>query len=88
MSILRFESSLGSQGASSLNIVMYHETKQFFLLQNKQGIRNSFNVHSKGHIKSIVLWVTLLSNASLELSLQGGTKPTLLCTHTSLHWKI
>lgn len=88
MSILRFESSLGSQEASSLNIVMYHETKQLFLLQNNQGIRNSFCVHNKGHMKSIVFWVTLLSSTSLELSLQGGTKPTLLCAYTLLHWKI
>lgn len=86
MSILRFESSLGSQGANSLNIAMYHETKQFFLLQNNQGIRNSFCMHNKGHIKRIVFWVTLLSNTSLELSLQGGTKPTLL--YTLLHWKV
>lgn len=72
MSILRFKSFLGSQGANSLNTVMHHETKQFFLLQNNQEIRNSLRVHNKGHIKRIVLWVTLLSNSSLELSLQGG----------------
>lgn len=79
MSILRFESSLNSQGASSLNIVMYHETKQFFLLQNNQRIRNSFCVRYEGHVKSTVVWVALLSNPPLELSLQGSTKPALLC---------
>lgn len=62
MSILRFESSLDSQGASSLNIVMYHETKQFFLLQNNQRIGNLFCVRYEGHMKSTVIWVTLLSN--------------------------
>lgn len=85
MSISRVESSLGSQGTSSLNTVMHGETKQFFLLQNNQGIRNSLRVRNKRHIKSVVFWVTLLSNTSLELSLQGGTKTTPLCAYMLLH---